>query len=121
MSPADQVQVVGHHKLLGNRRAKQPAGPPRTDRPAVDVLRIAPDQVAERSPVRDLLVPVDRPDLVQGRDLRRQAAVHAQHGLVDERGHGEQVEHLAAVAPGVAVAVLDLALVVEPVHLRYLP
>jgi hypothetical protein len=37
--------------------------------------------------------------------------------VVDERGYSEQVKDAAAISPGVAVPVLVLALVVEPVHL----
>ena len=34
--------------------------------------------------VGDLLVPVDDPYLVQGADVGRQAAVHAQHLVLDD-------------------------------------
>ena len=44
---------------------------------------------------------------------RREAGGHA----VDERGDGEHVEHLAAVAPHVAVAVLILTLVIKAINL----
>ena len=43
------------------------------------------------------------------------------HLVINERGHGEQVEDAAAVAPGVAVPVFVLTLVIEAVHLRDLP
>ena len=65
----------------------------------------------------DLLVPLNEPDLVQGPDVGREAAVDAEDLAVDEGGDGEHVEHLAAVAPHVTVAVLVLALVIETVDL----
>ena len=65
----------------------------------------------------DLLVPLDEPDLVQGPDVGREAAVDAEDLAVDERGYGEHVKHLAAVAPDVAVAVLVLALVIKTINL----
>ena len=66
----------------------------------------------------DLLVPLDEADLVQGPDVGREAAVDTEDLAVNERGDGEHVEHLAAVAPHVTVAVLVLALVVETIDLR---
>ena len=68
--------------------------------------------------MRDLLVPLDQADLVEGADVGGEAAVHAEDLAVDQRGHGQHVEHLAAVAPHVAVPVLVLTLVVEPVNLH---
>jgi hypothetical protein len=68
--------------------------------------------------MRDLLVPLDEPDVIEGSDLRREASVDAQHLTVYEGGHRQHVEDAAAVAPGVGVAVLVLAFVVEPVHLK---
>ena len=67
--------------------------------------------------MRDLLVPLDEADLVQGPDVGREAAVDAEDLAVDERGDGEHIEDLAAVAPHVTVAVLVLALVIEPIDL----
>ena len=43
------------------------------------------------------------------------------HLVINERCHGEQVKDAAAVAPGVAVPVFVLTLVIEAVHLRDLP
>ena len=68
--------------------------------------------------MRDLLVPLDQADLVEGADVGGEAAVHAEDLAVDQRGHGQHVEHLAAVAPNVAVPVLVLTLVIEPVNLH---
>ena len=68
--------------------------------------------------MRDLLVPLDQADLVEGADVGGEAAVHAEDLAVDQRGHGQHVEHLAAVAPHVAVPVLVLTLIVEPVNLH---
>ena len=66
----------------------------------------------------DLLVPLDESDLVQSPDVGREAAVDAEDLAVDERGDGEHVEHLAAVAPHVAVAILVLTLVIKAINLQ---
>ena len=61
--------------------------------------------------MRDLLVPVYEPDVVQRPDLRAESSVDAEDLVVDEGRHRHQVEHPAAVAPRVYVAVLGLTLV----------
>ena len=65
----------------------------------------------------NFLVPLDQPDVIKRPDFRRESAVDAEDLVVDESCHGEHVEDSAAVAPGVGVAVLVLALVVETVNL----
>ena len=64
------------------------------------------------------LIPLDKSDLVQGPDVRGEATVHAEDLAVDEGGDGEHIEHLAAVTPHVAVAVLVLTLVIETINLQ---
>ena len=61
--------------------------------------------------VRYLLIAVDEPDMIERHDVRRESPVDAENLLVDEGGHGEEVEHAAAVAPRVRVPVFRLALV----------
>ena len=61
--------------------------------------------------VRYLLIAVDEPDVIERHDVRRESSVDAQDLLIDESGHGEEIEHAAAVAPRVRVPVLCLALV----------
>ena len=118
MGPADELEVVVGEELRGDLGSKQPAGTAGRHRPALHLLGVGPHQVTEGALVRDLLVPLDESDLVQSPDVGREAAVDAEDMAVDERGDGEHVEHLAAVAPHVAVPVLVLTLVVEPVNLH---
>ena len=59
--------------------------------------------------------------LVHGVERRRQAAVHAQHRVVNDSGEAEAVEDLDAGLPNGGGAVFFEALVVEAVHLRDLP
>ena len=61
--------------------------------------------------VRYLLIAVDEPDMIERHDIRRESSVDTQDLLVDEGGHGEEIEHAAAVAPRVRVPVFRLALV----------
>ena len=61
--------------------------------------------------MRDLLRAGDDADLVECPDLRRQTAVDAEDGAVNDRGEAEEVEDEATGLPDVGVAVLLLAFV----------
>jgi hypothetical protein len=96
---------------------EQPPRPAGTDSPRLDVLGVAPDEVAEGALVGDLLGAGDDADLVDGADFRGKAAVHAEHGAIDNGGEDEEVEDLAAGFPDGGVAVFLLAFFVEAVDL----
>ena len=63
MRAADQLQAVGLVEVRADIAAKQVPRAARAQAPALDVLRIAPQQVAHRAVVRHLLLAVDRADL----------------------------------------------------------
>ena len=118
MSPADELQVVVGEELCGHLGSEQPASSTRGDGPALHLLRVGPDQVTEGPLVRDLLISLNQPDLVQGPDLGRQAAVDTEDLAVDEGRDGEKIKYFATIFPDIAVPVLVLTLVIEPVNLR---
>ena len=118
MRSADKLEIVVGEELCGHLGSKKPAGPAGRHSPAVHLLRVRPDQVTECSLVRDLLVPLDQPDLIQGPDLRGEATVDTEDLTVDEGGHSEKVKHFATIFPDIAVPVLVLTLVIEPVYLQ---
>lgn len=101
-------------------------------------------RTAERTLVRNFLVARNGADLIQRLHVGREAAMHAQHLAIDDlkrttkkeettvmsvsfsvsalcsyRRQREIVKDLRAVLPGVRVAVLLLALVVEAVDLKH--
>ena len=57
---------------------------PGGDAPAVHLLGVRPHEVRHGSVVRHLLLSADGTDLVQCVDCRREAAVHAEHFIVDD-------------------------------------
>ncbi len=61
--PADEVQPVDAVEFRGDLAAKQPPGTSRADRPGLQVLRVAPHEVAEGALVGDLAHPLYRPHL----------------------------------------------------------
>ena len=68
--------------------------------------------------MRDLLQPVQRPDVVQGVDAGRESAVEAEDLTVHKGRKRQIVKQVGEVFPDVSVAVLPQAFVVEPVHLK---
>mmetsp|Transcript_3210 Transcript_3210/g.13928 ORF Transcript_3210/g.13928 Transcript_3210/m.13928 type:complete len:312 (+) Transcript_3210:1674-2609(+) len=117
----DQVQAVAVVELLRDVLTERVPRASRGDAPAAPVVGVGPQQVAHRAVVRYLLLPVDRPYLVDGCDRRGESAVHAEDAVVDDRRERQVIEDVRAVAPHVDAAVLAKALVVEAVHLRDLP
>lgn len=112
---ADEVQVMLVEELRDCVLAKGEGDPAVVVPPALDVLvRVSPEEVAEEPGVGDVCGPSDLFYLLQRAELRRQAPVHAQDLLVDERGHREAVETLGECLPEADV-VPALALVVEAV------
>ena len=118
MGSADELEVVVGEELRGDLGSKQPAGTAGRHRPALHLLGVGPHQVTEGALVRDLLVPLDQPDLIQGPDLGREAAVDTEDLAVDEGGDCEKIKYFAAIFPNIAVSVLVLTLVIEPVNLE---
>ena len=117
VSPADELQVVVGEELCGHLGSEQPASSTGRDGPALHLLRVGPDQVTESPLVRDLLISLNQPDLVQGPDLGRQAAVDTEDLAVDEGRDCEKIKDFATIFPDIAVPVLVLTLVIEPVNL----
>ena len=113
----NQLQIVDMVEFGRDLVAKEPARTARTDGPRFHLFGIAPDQVAKGALVRDLLGARDDADLVQGADLGREAAVHAEDFAVDDGGQGQEVEDLAGGFPDGGVAVLLLTFFVEAVDL----
>ena len=74
--------------------------------------RVGPEQVAHGAEGRRLLEAVEAADVVEGVELGREAAVHAQELLVHEGGERQAVEGVHARVVH-ALRVLDLALLLE--------
>ena len=68
--------------------------------------------------MRNLLVSLDQPDLIQRPDLWGQTTVDTEDLAVDEGRNREKIKDFATIFPDIAVPVLVLTLVVEPVDLQ---
>ena len=115
--PGDERQVVCVVELLGDVLAEGEPGASGADTPSAAVVRVGPEEVAHGSLVGHLLDPVELPDLVDGLDHGREAAVEAEDLVLDERCDGEVVEEVGEHLPDVGAAVLAKTLVVEAVDL----
>ena len=76
MGSCDEFETVDMVELRSNFVAEQPASTTGADSPRLDFFGVAPDKVAKGTLVGDLLSSRDDPNLVDGPDLRAQAAVH---------------------------------------------
>eukprot|EP00634_Sargassococcus_sp_CCMP2135_P008474 CAMPEP_0198644092 /NCGR_PEP_ID=MMETSP1467-20131203/388_1 /TAXON_ID=1462469 /ORGANISM="unid. sp., Strain CCMP2135" /LENGTH=411 /DNA_ID=CAMNT_0044379537 /DNA_START=54 /DNA_END=1287 /DNA_ORIENTATION=- len=119
--PDDEFEVVGREELLGDVGAEGVASTAGRDAPAAAFVGVGPHEVAHGAFVRDLLEPVERLDVVDGVQRRRQARVRAEDLVFDGRRQRQRVEERREVLPDVGVAVLPEALVVEAVDLCDLP
>mmetsp|Transcript_27977 Transcript_27977/g.56335 ORF Transcript_27977/g.56335 Transcript_27977/m.56335 type:complete len:299 (-) Transcript_27977:449-1345(-) len=120
--PRDHFELVCVEELVGNVRAEDVARAALRDTPPLDVvIGVRPHQVAHGPLVRRLLHTHQVLDLVDCVERGRQAAVHAEHHVVDDRTQAEHVEDVDAPLPHRRRTVLFEALVVEAVNLGDLP
>ena len=117
VSARDEIKVVDMIELAGDLVSKEPASTTRRDGPGTDIFRITPDQVTEGAFMRDLLGTGDNTDLVEGTDLRAQAAVNAEDFAINNGAEDEEVKDLSTCLPDRGVAVFLDALFIETVDL----
>ncbi len=113
----NELKAIDVVELCSHFVPKQPAGTTWRYSPCSNIFRITPYQIAEGALVGDLLSSSDDADLVEGADLRTQAAVDAENLAINDCAEDEEVENLTAGFPHRRVAVLLLALLVKSVDL----
>ena len=117
MRPRNQGQSIRVIELLGNVLSKRVAGPSGTDPPPAPVIRIGPQQIAHRSLMRDLLDPIQLPDLVQTVQTGRKTSMKTENLVFDHGGQREQVEEVREVLPNVGISVFPQAFIIESIDL----
>mmetsp|Transcript_21021 Transcript_21021/g.45841 ORF Transcript_21021/g.45841 Transcript_21021/m.45841 type:complete len:313 (+) Transcript_21021:273-1211(+) len=115
--PGNEIEAVSVVEFGHNVRAKEVAGPPGGNPPAVDFFRIAPHEIADGSLVGDLLPRIQVAYLIERVDAGGQSGVHREYAVVDDRAQAEVVKDLRAVLPDVDGLVLAEAFVVKAVDL----
>lgn len=121
MCARDLLEAVSVAECLADVLAEGEAGAARTDVIAAAVVRVAPEQVAHAALVGDLLLAVERTDVVERLHLWTEAAVQTEDAVLDHGGERQEVEEVGEALPDRAGAVLAQTLVVEAVDLRDLP
>lgn len=116
MSASDQFDVVDVTELAGDLRSEEPSRASWRESPSLDVLRVRPEKIAERSLVRKLQSSFEKADLVEGLDVWRKTSVNAEDLSFNDSRNSEVIEDLNAVFPWVRVSVLADAFIIEAVH-----
>jgi hypothetical protein len=84
MSTRNEFEAVNVIEFGRNLVSKEPTRATRRNSPRLNILRVAPHQVAEGSFVRDLLGTGNDPDLVNRTNLRAQSTVHAEDLAIND-------------------------------------
>jgi hypothetical protein len=117
MSTSDKLQTIDMIEFGRNLVSKEPTCAARRNSPCLNVLRVAPNQVAESTFVRDLLGASNNTNLIDGSNLRAQSTMNTENLTVNNSSQDEKIKNLAAGFPNRCISILLLALLVETVNL----
>ena len=81
------------------------------------IIGIGPQQVAHGSLMGYFLDAIQSPDVVEGINGRREAAVQTENLVVDKGSQREVVEEVGEIFPHVCVSVFPEAFIVEAINL----
>jgi len=116
MSASNQVEVVDVVEFRSDLGAEEPSSTSRGECPGVNLLRIRPHQVAERSFMWNLHSSFKEADLIESLDIGRKTTVDAKDFTLHNGANTQVVKNFAAVLPWVGISVFADSLVVESVH-----
>ena len=115
MGTGNELEIVNVIELSRHFRAEEPARSAWGDSPSVDVFRIGPHEVTERTLVRNLHAAINKANLIKSLNFRGEATMNAEDLALDDGTDSEVVEDFTAVLPGVDIAVLTHCLLIEAV------
>ena len=115
MSTSDKIDIILMIELVNNVTTEKVTGTTRADTPTVDIIRVAPHQIAHGAIVGHFLLAVQTTDLVQSVDGWREASMHTEYLIVYNGCQCEVIKYLSAIAPNVDRTVLSQALIVEAI------
>jgi len=117
MGTGNAHEVVSMIELFGDVLAERVTSTSGGYTPTASVVRVRPEEIADRAFMRYFLNSVELFDLVESIDTGGETAMEAEDGVVNDSSQGQIVEQLSKVHPYIGVSVLPQALVVETVHL----
>ena len=94
-------------ELLGNILAEGIAGSSGRNSPAASIIRVGPEEIADRAFMGHFLHSVKLSDLVQGVDGRRETSVQTEDLVFDNGSKREVVEEFSESSPHIGVSVLS--------------
>jgi len=116
MRSSNQGNVVDVIEFGGNFGAKQPTGSSWRHSPGFDVLRVRPHKVAEWTFMRDFHSSVDKSDLVDGLDFRRESSMDTEDFAFNYGTNAEVVKDFGAVFPWVCISIFSNCLIIEAIY-----
>lgn len=117
VSTSNELQAIDMVELGCDLITKEPASATGRDSPSINVLRIAPDEIAEGTLMRNLLSTGDDTNLIDSADFWAKTTVNAEDLAINDSSQDQEVEDLATRLPDRRVAVLLLTLFVEAIDL----
>ena len=117
MCPADQLQPIRLVELLGDVLTERVAGTTRRNTPTHSVVRVRPEQVANRALVRHLLLSIESLDLVKCIYAGRESTVQAENFIGYDSCQRQIVEQLDEHPPNIRMAIFAQTLIIEAVNL----
>ena len=115
MGAGDSLQVVRVIELLRDILSETIASSSWRDTPTTSVIRVGPEQVADRSFVGCLLDTIQLSDLIQSVNTRGETSMKAEDLVLDDSSQRQVVKELSELLPDIGVAVLAQALIVKAI------
>jgi len=116
MRSCDQGNVIDVIEFSCHFRAEQPTSSSRRHGPGLDVLWVRPHEIAEWTLMRNFHSSVDKSNLVDGLDLRRESTMDAEDFAFDNGTNAEVIENFSAILPWIGITVLSNGLIIEAIH-----
>ena len=117
MGPAYQVNFVLAIEFLNNVAAEKEACTSGGDAPAGCVIRVRPHEIAHGSVVGNLLLSINRSNLIKSVDRRTQSTMDAEYFVINDCRKSQVVKNVSAIPPNVDTAKLSEALIIEAIDL----
>ena len=115
MSTSNEFEIIYVAEFVRYLGSEQPTSTSRRESPSLNVFRIRPEQIAERSFVGKFQSSFEEADLVESFDVWRETSMDAEDFSFDNCRDSEVIEYFDAVLPRVSISILANALIVESV------
>jgi hypothetical protein len=105
-------------ELLRNILAKRVAGTSWGNAPTAAVIRIRPQEIADRSLMRNFLNSVELSDLIKSVNGRRETTMETEDLALDNSSQWKIIEEFSKSFPHIGISILSQTLIVEAVPIE---